>query len=78
MPIRYDEESDTLTIILGLEQYECYELEAGDFSAVVDETDALASVTITNASRFVARALAAGVKVEGSPAVERPKSGVVW
>jgi KTSC domain len=44
----------------------------------VDEGDALVSVTIAHASRFVARALAAGVKVEGAPAVEPPKSGMVW
>jgi len=34
MPIRYDEESDTLTIALRPEQYEGYELGAGDFSVV--------------------------------------------
>jgi hypothetical protein len=78
MPIRYNEASDTLTITLGPECYECYELEAGDFAVVVDEGDALVSVTIAHASRFVARALAAGVKVEGAPAVEPPKSGMVW
>jgi uncharacterized protein YuzE len=78
MPIHYDEESDALTITLGPEGYETYELEAGDISVVVDETDALVSVTIAHASRFVAQALAAGVKVEGTPAVEPPKSGMVW
>ena len=78
MSIRYDEKSDTLTITLGPERYEAYELEAGDFAVVVDEMDTLVSVTIANASRFVARALAAGVKVERAPAVEPPKSGMVW
>jgi uncharacterized protein YuzE len=78
MSIRYDEKSDTLTITLGPERYEAYELEAGDYAVVVDETDALVSITIANASRFVGRALAAGVKVEGAPAVEPPKSGMVW
>ena len=78
MSIRYDEKSDILTITLGPERYECYELEAGDFVVVVDETDALVSITIANASRFVGRALAAGVKVEGAPTVEPPKSGMVW
>jgi len=78
MPIQYDKESDALTITLGPEQYESYELEAGDFAIVVDETDALVSITIANAGRFVARALAAGVDVKGSPTVEPPKSGMVW
>ena len=78
MPIQYDKESDTLTITLGPERYETYELEVGDFAVVVDETDALVNITIANASRFIARALAAGVKVEGAPTVEPPKSGMVW
>ncbi len=78
MPIQYDKESDTLTIILGPEHYETYELEAGDFAIVVDEMDALVSITIANATRFIARALAAGVKVEGAPAVEPPKGSMVW
>jgi uncharacterized protein YuzE len=78
MSIQYDEKSDTLTITLGPERYEAYELEAGDLAVVVDETDALVSITVANASRFVSRALAAGVKVEGAPTVEPPKSGMVW
>jgi len=78
MSIQYDEKSDTLTITLGPERYEAYELEAGDFAIVVDETDALVSITVANASRFFGRALAAGVKVEGTPTVEPPKSGMVW
>jgi len=36
------------------------------------------SIAIANASRFVIRALAAGVKVERTPTVELPKSGMVW
>jgi len=78
MPIHYDEKSDTLTIVLGPEHYETYELEAGDFAVLVDETEVLVSITIANATRFVAQALAAGVKVEGAPTVEPPKSGMVW
>lgn len=78
MAIRYEENTDTLTLTLGPERYECYELEAGDFSVVVDETNALVSITISHASRFVAQALAAGVKVAGAPAVEPPQSGMVW
>jgi len=78
MPIRYEAENDTLTITLGPELSEAYELEAGDWSVVVDEADRLGRVTIANASRFVARALAAGVEVEGAPAVEHSKGGIVW
>jgi uncharacterized protein YuzE len=78
MPIRYDTETDTLTITLAPETYEAYELEAGDWSVVIDEADRLVSVTIANAGRFVARALAAGVDVEGTPAVEPPQAGMAW
>jgi len=78
MPIRYDQETDTLVVILGPEVYGAYELEAGDFSVVADEGDGLVSITIANARRFVAWALVAGVQVEGVPAVESPKQGMVW
>jgi hypothetical protein len=67
-----------LTVGLGPETYESYEFEAGDFTVVVGEADELVGVTIANASRFIARALVAGVKVEGAPAVAPPKSGMVW
>jgi uncharacterized protein YuzE len=77
MPIRYDAESDTLTITLGPGLYEAYELEAGDWSVVI-EADTLVSVTIARASRFVARALAAGIEVNGAPTVEPTKEGMVW
>ena len=78
MPIRYDQQADTLTITLGPESYDAYELEAGDFSVVADEGDRLVSISIANAARFVARALAAGVQVEGGPAAEPTKQGMVW
>lgn len=50
MTIRYNQDSDTLTITLGPEPYEPYELEAGDFVVPVDE-DVLAGITVANASR---------------------------
>ena len=78
MPMRYDAETDSLTITLAPETYEAYELEAGDWSVVIDEADRLVCVTIANARRFVTRALAAGVAVEGAPAVEPPQEGMVW
>ena len=78
MTIRYDQGTDTLTITMGPEPYERYEYQAGGFTAVVDEADALVEVRIANASRFVARALAAGVQVEGAPPVQAPQSGTIW
>jgi len=78
MPIRYDQKTDTLTIALGPESYDAYELEAGGFSVVVDEGDGLVSIAIANATRFLTQVLAAGVQVEGAPAVESPKQGMVW
>ncbi len=78
MPIRYDQKTDTLMVILGPEDYGACELEAGDFSVVADEGDGLVSIAIANARQFVARALAAGVQVEGAPAVESPKQGMIW
>jgi hypothetical protein len=67
-----------LTIIIGPEPYESYELEAGDFAVVIDDADTLVEITISNASRFVTRALAAGVQVEESPAAQPPPGGMVW
>lgn len=78
MPIRYDEESDILTITLGPERRQSHKLRAGDVSVAIDASDALVSVTIANASRFIARTLAAGVTAGGAPAVEPPKCGMVW
>ena len=78
MTIRYDQSADTLTIILGPEPYEPYEYEAGGYTAVVDAADALVKGSIANASRFVARALAAGVKVEGAPLIQAPRSDMIW
>ena len=78
MTIRYDQGADTLAITLGTEPYEPYEYEAGGYTAVVDKADALVEVRIANASRFVARALAAGVQVEGAPPVQAPQSGMIW
>jgi uncharacterized protein YuzE len=78
MPIRYDAENDTLRITLGPELYEAHELEGGDWSVVVNEAGRLVCVTIANASRFVGQTLAAGIEVEGAPAVEPRTEGMVW
>ena len=77
MTIRYDQKTDTLTIKLGPEPYNAYPLEAGDFAVLVGDNDDLVSITVANASRFVTRSVAAGVKVEGAPAVPPPQ-GMVW
>lgn len=37
MPVFYDQDSDTLRVILGPEAYEPFVYEAGDFAAFVDE-----------------------------------------
>ena len=78
MTIRYDQETDTLTIKLGPDPYDGYQLKAGDFAVLVGDSDDLVRITIANASRFVARSVAAGVKVDGVPAVPPPPRGLVW
>ena len=78
MPVLYDQDSDTLTVTLGPEFDESIGYEAGDFTAFVDDADSLVKITITNASRFVTQALAAGVKVKGAPDVPPPQKGIVW
>ena len=78
MPMSYDQRSDTLSVKLGPEPYEAYEFEGGDFTVTVGEADELVKITIANASRFIARALAAGVKVENTPEVAPLKKGMVW
>ncbi|MFQ5610759.1 MAG: KTSC domain-containing protein [Anaerolineae bacterium] len=78
MTFQYDQDTDTLTIVVGPALDEGYEFEAGDFTVVLDERDAPLEVRIANASRFIAQALAAGVKVEGAPAARPEQSGMVW
>lgn len=73
MSIKYDKNTDTPAIILGPELYGACGYKAGDFTAFVDDADSLVKISIANASRFVARALAAEVAVAGAPAVEPPK-----
>ncbi|HBY99015.1 MAG: hypothetical protein M5U01_22895 [Ardenticatenaceae bacterium] len=67
-----------MTISLGPALYESGEYSAGGFSAFIDDTDSLVKVVISNASRFIGRALAAGVEVEGTPQVEPGPKGRVW
>ena len=42
------------------------------------ENEDVVSITIANATRFVARSLAAGVQVSGAPAVAPPSAKLVW
>jgi hypothetical protein len=78
MPTVYNKDTDTLTITLGSESDDTFEYKAGDFTVVVDDIDNMVEITIANASRFIAQALGAGVKVEGAPNVPPPKSEMVW
>ena len=78
MTIRYVEESDTLIISLGPKLTDAYHFSAGDFTVYLDDTDAVVEISIAHASRFIARALAAGVKVEDAPEVQPPPKGMVW
>ncbi len=78
MSVSYNQESDTLTIKLAPESYDDrYELEAGDFTVSI-ETDSLVRITIARASKFLHRALAAGVEVEDAPPVAPPQAGMIW
>ena len=63
MPISYDQDSDTLTVTMGPENYELFELEAGDFTIFIDEAGNLVKITFANASRFIKRALAAAKRI---------------
>jgi len=78
MTIRYDQEIDTLTITLGPDRHDACQLKAGDFAALVGSSDELVSISIANASRFVARSTAAGVKVEAKSAGPPAPQGLVW
>jgi len=78
MAIHYEAETDTLTVTLKPETYESYLFETGDFAVLLDEEDELIQVSITHASRFIAQALAAGIKVEDLPQIQPAKSGMVW
>lgn len=78
MAIRYESETDTLTVTLKPETYESYLFETGDFAVLLDEEDELIQISIANARRFIAQALAAGIKVEDLPQTQPVKGGMVW
>ena len=77
--VHYNQATDTLTIRVKPEPYdETFDFAGGDFTLVVDEEDDLAEIAITNASQFIAQALAAGVKAEAGASSQTKKSGMVW
>lgn len=78
MTIQYDKKTDVLTISFASKRYECFDLDAEDFTVTIDETNELIEITIDNASQFIGQAIAAGVKVEHLPTKPQKKSGMVW
>ena len=51
MTIRYDEDSDTLTVLRGPGRFGAYDFEAGDFTVTLGHADNLVRVSTANASR---------------------------
>jgi hypothetical protein len=80
MTFKYDKKSDTLTVTFGSKRFDPSPFETGDFTVSIDDADTLVEFKIANASKFIARALAAGVKVEGVQTPEPPQKpeGMVW
>ncbi len=78
MLIKYNKEADRLLLVLSSSRGPTFTYEATDVSVLVDEGDTLVDIEIENASAFIAKALAAGVEVEGAPEVAPLKSEMVW
>lgn len=77
MSIRYDKTSDTLHINLGKAVGDSYELETGNFMAIVDDEDGLVEIIIKEASEFLKQATA--VKLVGGKTTKAAKpSKPVW
>lgn len=64
MAIYYDKATDTFRITLGKAVGDSYELEAGNFVAIVDDDDGLVEIVIKDASEFLKKATA--VKLIGA------------
>ena len=62
MSLRYDKETDTLSIIFGPDRGDSYQYDAGSFSVCIDDMGALLEISIEEFSGFITRALAARVK----------------
>lgn len=78
MPLHYDEKNDILNIILNPSIGNTVSYEAGNIAAFIDDNDALTVLEISNASDFIKRALAAGIKIEGTAVVPPPKDETIW
>jgi hypothetical protein len=78
MPVRYDKQRDVLKVILSSEAYDSFSFEGGDFEVRLNEEDKIVAITISQATRFISQALAAGVKIEGGPDVKPAQGGMVW
>jgi len=78
MTIHYDKKDNVLTITLGPEAYDSYAYETGDFTVALNDQDSIVSIRLANADKFIRRALAAGVEIEGVPKIEPPKAEMVW
>ena len=77
MSIRYDKASDTLYISLSKAVGDSYELEAGNFTAIVDDDDGLVEIVIKEADEFLKQATA--VKLVGEKTTKAPKPNKpVW
>jgi uncharacterized protein YuzE len=79
--MKYDPKADTLTIALGPDMphyFDTFDYQAGDVTVTIDEQDGLVKLTISNAKRFVAQAINAGVEVEGALATNPLQTGMVW
>lgn len=80
MSTNYDKATDTLTIDFGWGQSDndSFDYETGNIAVAIDDADSLTRLTIRDATGFIARALAAGVKFEGMEDIELPESEMVW
>ena len=81
MTTKYDPKTDTLTILLGPDMsdyYDMYDYQAGDITVIIDDSDSLVKLTISQARRFVTRAIQAGVAVNGESDFKPLKTGMVW
>ena len=77
MAMQYDKATDSLQITLGKAVGDAYELEAGNFVAIVDDDDGLVGIVIKEAGEFLKRATA--VKLIGDKTGKATKpSKPVW
>ena len=78
MSLRYDKETDTLSIIFGPDRGDSYQYDAGSFSVCIDDMGALLEISIEEFSGFITRALAAGVELDDLPTPDMEQFRPVW